>query len=295
MSAPESWTVGRLLKWTTDYFKQRGCESPRLDAEVLLAHVRGCERIQLYTSFEEETSAELRESFRELVRRRADGTPVAYLVGHREFFSLSFEVTPDVLIPRPETEHLVTELLDRVKEVGRDQESLDIVDVGTGSGAIAVCVAKQLDRSHVTAVDISSAAIAVAARNAARHNVANRIEFVESDLFSRLPADRMFDFVVSNPPYITEDEFRGLPTDVRDREPRLALVAGPRGIDVIQRLVDQAAERLSPNGWLLFEISPMIESPVRDLVSARYEFERLQVAKDLAGHARVVQAQRRAQ
>src|SRR5690349_22822695 len=134
----DSWTIGRLLKWTTDFLKQRGAESPRLDAEVLLAHARGCERIQLYTSFEEDASETLRADFRALVKRRSEGTPVAYLVGKREFYSLPFEVTPDVLIPRPETEHLVVELLDRAKEFPAGT-ALEIADVGTGSGIIAIC------------------------------------------------------------------------------------------------------------------------------------------------------------
>jgi release factor glutamine methyltransferase len=286
---PESWTIGRLLKWTTDYLKQRGAESARLDAEVLLAHARGCERIQLYTSFEDEADEALRTQFRELVKRRAEGTPVAYLVGKREFYSLSFEVTPDVLIPRPETEHLVVELLDRAKELGAETP-LEIADVGTGSGILAICAAKNLPHAKITAVDLSPAALEVARRNAAKHGVADRIEFIESDLFAKLAADRRFHFIVSNPPYVSESEFSALAPDVRDHEPRLALVAGPTGTSVIERLIPAAAERLHPGGRLMIELSPMIEPAVRQLIEKDGRFLPPTTIKDLAQHARIVSA-----
>lgn len=286
---PESWTIGRLLKWTTDFLKQRGAESARLDAEVLLAHARGCERIQLYTSFEEEASETLRTQFRELVKRRADGTPVAYLVGKREFYSLSFAVTPDVLIPRPETEHLVVELLDRAKELGADAP-LEIADVGTGSGILAICAAKNLPHATVMAIDLSPAALEVARRNAAKHGVADRIEFIESDLFAKLDADRRFHFVVSNPPYVSEAEYAALAPDVRDHEPRLALIAGPTGTSVIERLIPAAAERLHAGGRLMVELSPMIEPAVRELVEKDGRFEPPVTIKDLAQHSRIVSA-----
>src|SRR6188472_816205 len=160
---PDSWTVLRLLTWTTEYLKSHGSESPRLDAEVLLAHARGCERIMLYAAFDEVVPDDVRAVFRELVRRRAEGTPVAYLVGKREFYSLDFRVTPDVLIPRPETEHLVIAVLDRLKADG--QKPAQVADVGTGSGIIAICVAKQAPQVQVTAIDLSPAALAIAEEN----------------------------------------------------------------------------------------------------------------------------------
>ncbi|MDZ4783883.1 MAG: peptide chain release factor N(5)-glutamine methyltransferase [Planctomycetia bacterium] len=287
----DTWTVGRLLKWTTDFLKQRGAESPRLDAEVLLASAKGCERIALYTSFEDEADEPLRTRFRELVKRRADGTPVAYLVGKREFYSLPFEVTPDVLIPRPETEHLVIEILDRAKELGAGT-ALEIADVGTGSGIIAVCAAKQLPQARLTAIDISPAALEVAKRNAARHKVSERLEFLVSDLFAALPAERKFQIIASNPPYVSESELAALAPDVRDHEPRGALVAGPRGTEVIERLIPQAAARLTPGGWLMMELSPMIESAVRDLIVQQGGFQTPKTIKDLAGLPRIVTARR---
>jgi release factor glutamine methyltransferase len=285
----ETWTIGRLLQWTTDFLKQRGADSPRLDAEVLLAHAQGCSRIALYTSFDQEPSEDARKAFRDAVRQRSQGMPVAYLVGRREFYSLSFRVTPDVLIPRPETEFLLIRLLDLIKQRPAD-EPVTIADVGTGSGILAVCAAKRVERCQVLAIDKSKAALAIAAENAAEHGVSQRIEFVESDLFAAVPAQRRFHYVVSNPPYVSTAEMDELMKDVRQYEPRLALEAGPTGAEVIARLIPQAAERLLPGGWLLVEISPMIDAAVRKLFEADERFELFPTLKDLAGQARVVQA-----
>jgi release factor glutamine methyltransferase len=290
MPQPETWTIGRLLQWTTQYLKQHGADSPRLDAEVLLAESLGCQRIQLYARFDEVPGEETRSAFRELVRRRAEGMPVAYLVGRREFYSLSFRVTADVLIPRPETEFLVIRLLDLTKPA---EAAWEVADVGTGSGVIAVCAAKWLPAARVVALDVSSKALGVAAANAADHGVDNRIEFINSDLFAAVAPERKFDFVVSNPPYVAENELSVLSRDVRDYEPRGALVAGLSGSEVIARLVGESGGRLKPGGWLLVEISPQIEKGVRELVAADGRFELQPTVKDLAGLARVIQAQRR--
>lgn len=293
MPQTEAWTIGRLLQWTTGYLKERGADSPRLDAEVLLAEALGCQRIELYTTFDEVPEETARTAFRELVRRRAEGTPVAYLVGRREFYSLPFRVTPDVLIPRPETEFLVIRLLDLAREQAPAGEHWTIADVGTGSGIIAICAAKRLEDSRVTAVDISPAALRVAAANAADHDVAERIDFLEGDLLAAVPAEARFDFVVSNPPYITEAEMAGLARDVRDFEPRLALAAGPRGTEVIERLIVEAAERLVPGGWLLMEISPQLDQAVRELLAGDARYELGPTTKDLAGLPRVIQARKK--
>jgi release factor glutamine methyltransferase len=293
-SSDEPWTIGRLLGWTVDYLKQHGADNPRLDAEVLLAQAQHCRRIDLYASFDLEPDDEARTAFRELVRRRAAGAPVAYLVGHKEFYSLPFEVTPDVLIPRPETELLVVALLDDVKARANASQSspLAIADVGTGSGILAVCAAKHLPQACVTAVDVSPAALAVARRNAAKHDVAERITFIEGNLFDTVPADARFDYVLSNPPYVTTAEMADLPVDVREHEPHVALHAGERGTDVIAPLVRQAALRLEPGGLLLIEVSPMIAEPVEQIVRACPPLEPRPTIRDLAGHARVVQARR---
>lgn len=287
----ESWTIGRLLTWTTDYLKQHGSDTPRLDAEVLLAAARGCQRIQLYTAFDEEADDKTRQTFREWVRRRAEGTPVAYLVGYREFYSMRFRVTPDVLIPRPETELLVVRLLDLSKQRPANSPTVTIADVGTGSGIIAVCSAKHLPEARVTSIDISPAALDVAKGNAADHGVADRIDWIAGDLLTTV-SDRRFDFVVSNPPYVSSAEFADLPPTVRDFEPRQALLAGDRGTEVIERLVPQAAERLAPGGWLLIEISPMIEAAAAKLLAAQSTLEPARTIKDLSGLARIVQSRK---
>jgi release factor glutamine methyltransferase len=310
----EPWTIGRLLTWTIEYLGQHGAENPRLDAEVLLATARGCKRIDLYAAYGEPADEQTRTAFRELVRRRAAGTPVAYLVGKREFYSLEFEVTPVVLIPRPETELLVVALLDHVKaraaggsELGKqdvDASStpapspqspvpLAIADVGTGSGILAVCAAKYVANSRVTAIDISAAALAVARRNAQRHGVAERITFIESDLFANVPADGKFDYIVSNPPYVSTAEMANLGADVREHEPHVALHAGERGIDVIAPLIEQAKTRLNPLGALLIEVSPMVAAEVEQLLRKTAEFELGPTMRDLAGHPRIVQARAR--
>jgi release factor glutamine methyltransferase len=295
MTQPETWTVGRLLTWTSDYLKKSGSPSARLDAEVLLAAARKCERIALYTAFEEIVADDVRAAFRDLVKRRAAGTPVAYLVGKKEFYSLSFRVTPDVLIPRPETEHLVVMAADLIAKLplplGKGTEIL-IADVGTGSGAIAVALAKHAPAARILATDISPAALAVARQNAADHGVASRIEFLEMDLLEKIPALRQLDLVVSNPPYIGLQEEATLAPQVRDHEPRLALFGGPTGTDIIARLIPQAAERLKPEGYLLMEVSPLIAAAVVDLVAQSRSFELAVILKDLAGLARVVQAKR---
>ena len=292
MSDANEWTVGRLLTWTTDYLKQHGATSPRLDAEVLLATARHCERIQLYTAFDQIADEATRAVFRDYVRRRAAGEPVAYLVGHREFFSLSFQVTRDVLIPRPETEHLVVECLDLLKKRPAGAEPAQVADVGVGSGAIAVSVAKHAAGCRVTAIDISEPALHVARSNAQRHQVADRIEFLRSDLLAETPPAAQFDVIASNPPYVSQGEWEQLSAEVRDFEPALALVGGPTGSETIGRLVPQAAQRLRPGGWLLMEIGPTTESAVRNLLTKDDRFQLLPTVKDLAGLPRVIKAQR---
>jgi len=299
------WTVGRLLTWTTEWLTSRGSDSPRLDAEVLLASVRGCPRIALYTAFDVPVNDDERARFRSLVKRRGEGEPVAYLVGNREFFSLSFAVSPAVLVPRPETEGLVVRVLDlypsaepagpsSAEPTGRRPR---IVDVGTGSGAIAVTLAatfaKRPQQAEFVATDISSAALAVARENAQRHGVADQIEFVECDLLDDPRVAGPWDVIVSNPPYVREDEFDALPRDVRLHEPRTALVAGPTGVEVVARLVAAAAEKLAPGGWLVMEVGPATASAAEAIVVAESELAIEPTLKDMAGLPRIVQARRR--
>ncbi|EMI18747.1 Protein-(glutamine-N5) methyltransferase, release factor-specific [Rhodopirellula maiorica SM1] len=284
----EPWTVLRLLEWTTNFFKSRGSESPRLDAEVLLAHARDCARIELYTAFSEVPSEEQRVAFREMIRRRGEGTPVAQLVGYREFYSLRFRVDENVLIPRPETEHLVIEALDVAKAMNISDRPIRIADVGTGSGAIAITLAKNINNAEITAIDLSEAALKIATWNAEHLKVTDSVRLVHSDLFESVAEPATFDIICSNPPYVSESEYEQLDPTVRDHEPREALVAGIDGMDVIKRLLETAPERLEVGGRLIIEISPMIAELCEELVEGTPTLGDLRFIKDLSGQRRIV-------
>lgn len=293
MAEQEEWSVGRLLTWTTDYLKKNNSDSPRLEAEILLAHARGCQRIELYTAFSDLVAPDVRGKFRDLVKRRAEGTPVAYLVGEREFFSLSFKVSPSVLIPRPETETLVVLALTFLQSLPVGDKPPRVIDVGTGSGAIVVALAKHFPGAEYFAVDKSPEALVVAQENAAKHGLSEAIQFSHGDLLSGQPKDA-FDLIVSNPPYVSESEYDALPRDVREFEPKLALVGGKAGDELVQTLVTQAANCLKPQGRILIEISPMLDDAVRSFLESQPAFEQVAVQKDLAQLARVVGATKKA-
>ncbi len=284
----EEWTVRRVLDWTTAHLKQHGSETPRLDAEILLAHARTCRRIELYTRFDEPLTDAQRAVMRDLTKRRAKSEPVAYLVGHREFFSLDFRVTPDVLIPRPDTETLVVELLD----AARPLESPRVLDLGTGSGCIAIAAAVNHPSARVTATDLSETALAVARENAGKHAVSDRIRFLQGDLFAPLGGDEQFDVIASNAPYIADGERDTLQNDVRRYEPHTALFAGPIGTEVLFRIIDQAAARLVSNGALILEISPEQAAAVRARIESNGAYQDIHVTKDAAGLCRVVRARK---
>jgi release factor glutamine methyltransferase len=295
VSQETQWTVLALLDWTKGYLEKNDSESPRLDAEILLAHSMNCERIMLYTRFDEIVSETDRLQFRELVKQRASGCPVAYLVGFKEFYSLRFDVSEYVLIPRPETEFAVIAVLDIVKKYFSSDSSgqsipCHVIDVGTGSGAIAITLATEMPQIQVTAVDLSTAALEVARKNATCHGVNDQIEFVEQD-FLLGPSNNKFDIVVSNPPYVTSEEYEALSRNVREYEPQLALESGPTGMECYQRLVPQAAERLNDGGWLVLETSPMLMEQLKILV-VENGFDEISIVSDLAGHPRIVTARR---
>jgi release factor glutamine methyltransferase len=286
----QSWTIGALLDWTARHLATKGSEYPRLDAEVLLAHALECRRIDLYTRYQETASEQARSRFRELVRQRLEGCPVAYLVGRKEFFSLPFEVTPAVLIPRPESEFVVLECL----RLARDLAEPKVLDIGTGSGNLAITVAHQHRRARVTAVDLSPEALAVASRNAVRHGVAERTRFLSGDLFDPIPGGEHFDFILSNPPYIAREDLDRLPPGVRNYEPHLALEGGPGGFAVFDRLVAQAASYLVPGGHLILEIGAPQHEPARQRILARAEYELAETIYDGSRHPRVLRARKTA-
>jgi release factor glutamine methyltransferase len=284
----DRWTVGRLLTWTADYLQRRGSEFPRLDAEVLLAHVLEWERVQLYTHYEEEVGARARGAFRELVRRRAEGTPVAYLVGRKEFYSLPLAVSPAVLIPRPDTEFVVVEFLAVTKGV----ESPRAVDVGTGSGCLALACAHQHKSAQFIAIDLSPEALAVAESNARTLGLADRITFRRGNLLEPVASEGPFDAIVSNPPYVPSGVLPLIERGVRDYEPHLALDGGVDGLRVVAPLVDASIPLLKPGGHLILEIGSDLEEPVRALIAAHPEFQLAPTVRDHANHPRVVRATR---
>ncbi|MEO9594084.1 peptide chain release factor N(5)-glutamine methyltransferase, partial [Rhodopirellula bahusiensis] len=282
----------RLLEWTTDFFRNKGSESPRLDAEILLAHARGCQRIELYTQFDKVPEEEQRVAFRELVRRRGEGAPVAQLVGYREFYSISIRVDENVLVPRPETEHLVIEAIDQIKGRMSDRPTPTVLDIGTGSGAIAVAIAKSLPKTQVTAVDISLTALDIAKWNVENLKLSDRVTLLQSDLFDGLEPAQAFDVICSNPPYISQSEYDELPTTVREFEPRGALLSGPDGTEIIARLLNDSVERLNDGGQLVIELSPMIAGACKTLAEQNGGYKEIHLIKDLAGHERILSMQK---
>ena len=282
--AETEWTVRRILEWTTAHLKQHGSESPRLEAEVLLAHARDCPRIRLYTDFSVVLTEQVRARMRDLVKRRAAHTPVAYLVGYREFFSLQFAVTPDVLIPRPETETLVLTALDWLK----DRPPARALDIGTGSGCVGVTLAVRNPTVEIVAVDLSTAALQIAGQNAEKHKVAARLEFQSADLF---PTSGRFDLIVSNPPYIATKEVETLAPEVRDHEPRLALDGGDDGLTIIRRLIVTAPQSLNAGGALMLEISPEQADAVTTLFSADPHWKNIRRIPDMSRQTRVLAAE----
>jgi release factor glutamine methyltransferase len=278
------WTIKKLREWTTQFLAKKGVEKAGLDADLLLAHALGCKRIDLLTRCDEEAPEEARTRYRELVKERSEGCPVAYLTGHKVFYLLDLEVSRAVLIPRPETEEIVGECL----RLAKGMESPAILDVGTGSGCLILALLKQHKSARATAIDISPEALAIADRNASRHNLGDRITFLEGDLFSPLTAGEQFDFIVSNPPYVAHDEFAGLPRHVRDFEPRLALDGGPDGLAIFTRLIDGARNYLKPGGHLLVEIGAGQDDLARARLHALPGYELGKSIQDRAGIPRVV-------
>ena len=298
-------SVRGLLKRGIELLRSAHVPSFTLAAELLLLHATGRDRTWIYSHPEEVLPEREAEQFFALVRRRANGEPTQHLTGKQEFWGFEFEVLPDVLIPRPETEHLVEIALDRlaVREVraGRDPrltgENLTLVDIGTGSGCIAVALAKELPAAKIYATDISPKALAVAIRNAARYNFTHRIQFLESNLldaFSPLATRHspvFFDLIVSNPPYIGLNDAASLPVEVRDHEPPQALFGGPEGYELYGNLILQSALQLKPGGLVVIElghnslpaVQPLFDSPTWTNVG---------VTKDLAGIDRVLSAEK---
>lgn len=278
----ELWTIGRILKWTEQYFKGKGIESPRLDAEVLLSHILGRERIYLYVHFDEPLEPTELARYREAIKQRVQRVPVAYIIGEKEFMGLTFRVTADTLVPRPDTEILVQAAVERLRARG---EAPRFADIGTGSGAICLSVLHFLPKAQADTVDISPAARAVAEENAAALEVADRVTFHTGDLLAPL-AGQCYDAILSNPPYIPDGDIAALAPEVRLKEPHTALAGGKDGLDFYRRLTADAPALLKDGGFLAVEVGIHQAAPVAALAAP--SFSRTEILKDYAGIERVV-------
>ncbi|MDA8124193.1 MAG: peptide chain release factor N(5)-glutamine methyltransferase [Deltaproteobacteria bacterium] len=276
-----------ILRDTTRDLLACGSPSPRLDAEVLLMHFLKIDRLGLVLHPERRLSEAEATAFAAWVARRCGGEPVAYVTGEKEFWSLTFAVNPAVLIPRPETECLVEEALACCGSGAASR----IIDIGTGSGAIAVALASELPRAQIAATDLSPAALTVARRNAVRHGLAERIEFLQGDLFAE--AEGPFDLICSNPPYITDEDYRLLPAGIREFEPQGALIAGPDGLDVLCRIIREGVRRLSPGGTMLLEIGDGQKESVEALFRDGGFYDNIRFRADYGGIDRVAIARRK--
>jgi release factor glutamine methyltransferase len=283
--AQERWTVLKVITWTTEHFQKKGMDNPRLDAEVLLAHLLGIDRMGLYLNYDTPLKEGERALYREMIQRRTAGEPVAYIVGHREFWSMKFAVSPESLIPRPETEHLVEEAVRIGKELCPPQR---VLEIGHGCGAVAIALATELTEAHIVATDISPGTRSLARDNAEAHGVGERVRFVMGDLYP--PEDEPFDLICSNPPYIPTGEILHLAPEVRDYEPLTALDGGEDGLLFFREIAQGAADFLTEGGWLLLEMGKGQDPQVARILQEQ-GFSHIDLVPDYAGVKRVIKAQ----
>jgi release factor glutamine methyltransferase len=287
------WTVGELLKVTTDFLRRRSIDSPRLSAEILLAHQLCLNRIQLYLNFEQPLREVEVEGYRSLIKRRVSREPIQYITGVQEFWSLEFNVGPRVLVPRPETEVLVEQVINLYKEKKLSNQPR-ILDLGTGCGAIAIALGKEIPEAKIWASDISQDAIDVARQNAIKHGVDERIHFLLGDMFQPFrDGELLFQVIVSNPPYIPSDALDSLAPEVKDHEPRLALDGEEDGMAYVTKIVLEGADYLTAPGWILVEMDPDQTSNAADLMEKTGRYRTPTRIKDYSRRYRVVVAQKR--
>lgn len=286
-----TWTISSILDWTTLYFTKHGIENPHLEAEILLAHALLMKRIDLYVNHDKALNDEQLAAFKKLVLRRVKKEPTAYIIGHKPFMSLEFEVSKDVLIPRPDTEKLVEAVIDLSK---KGMNAPAILDIGTGSGAVAVSLAYYIKDADITATDISQKAIEIAGKNAVKHSVENRINFITGNLFENIPKDKSYDIILSNPPYIPTEEIKKLQPEITGFEPVNALDGGKDGLDYFRKIVDSINGFLKPGGYLLFEIGFGQADKVVEIINAKGIFEDIKVEKDHSEIDRIVMAKKAA-
>jgi len=290
LSAP--WTIKKVVRWTTGWFEDRDVtETPRLDADLLASHVLGISRVELYTQMDEELSDDELTTFKQLIKRRAAGEPVAYLIGYREFRNLALRTDDRALIPRPDTETVIDVVLELIPAADALDDPLRMADVGTGTGAISLALFDERPDLRIAATDTSEEALSLARENIDGHDAGNRIALFHGDLLEPIP-DRWFplDLVVSNPPYVAESERDELPTSVREYEPVEALMAGEDGLDVIRRLIPSATDALADGGWLVFEMGHQQGEAVEELLDEA-GLEEIEIHQDLGDRDRVASAQ----
>ena len=284
----ESWTVLKLLQWTTDYFQRNNVPEPRSSAEVLLAHVLAEDRLFLYLNYDRPMETNELAAYRACIKRRLGGEPNQYITGLQEFWSLPLRLSPDVLIPRPETEVLVEAVLEFLDKA---DPNVDILDLGTGSGAIAIALARELPAPRIVATDLSMAALQLAQENAKLNQVDERILFVRGDMFAAIPgASQKFKVVATNPPYISHAEISELPREIRDFEPHHALEGGPDGLAAIRLIIAEAHTVLYQAGALFMEMGAEQAESVSALVRESQEYRSFHILKDYSGIDRVLVA-----
>ena len=285
--AMQTWTIQKLLNWTTDHFTEKSIDSPRLSAELLLSHVVGLKRIELYTQFDKLVSQQQLDRLHALVKRAGQHEPIAYLTGKTEFYSLRLNVTPDCMIPRPETELLV----ERAVEFLRRRTGKQFVcDLCTGCGCIAIAIAKNFPDADIIATDISDAALNITAQNIEKHKLKDRIKLLRGDLFDPIIPQldiSKFDLIVCNPPYLSAAEFESLETNVKAYGPRIALYAGEDGLDVYRRIIEKVDQFLKPDAALMLEIGYAQGQAVRELLEQTGCFSEITIEKDFHNNDRI--------
>ena len=284
----ESWTILKLLQWTTDYFEKNEVSEPRASAEVLLAHVLAEDRLYLYLNYDRPMDSTELSAFRACIKRRVAGEPSQYITGIQEFWSLPMRVNPTVLIPRPETEVLVQAALEFI---GSAQAKITIMDLGTGSGAIAIALARELPTARIVATDVSMATLQLARENARLNQVDGQISFVQADMLAATSGgSQKFNLVVTNPPYVSHDDFSALPREIRDYEPRHALYGGVDGLTAIKHIIREAPTVLRQAGGLLMEMGAGQAESVSTLVRDSQYYQSHHIIKDYSGIDRVLVA-----
>ncbi len=291
----KTWIIKDLLSVSIDFLKEKNIESPRLCAEVLLAHQLNTERLKLYLEYDQPVCEKDLSQYRAMIKRLIDGEPVQYITGIQEFWSMEFIVNRSVLIPRPETEILLEQAIKVYSEEYMDNNhDVSVLDMGTGSGAIAIAIASELQSAKINAVDISGQALDTAKLNAAKHGMESRIGFLQGNLFEPFEIDHQyFDIILSNPPYVTKKDYELLPKKIKNFEPKIALESGDDGLSHIRIILEKAPDFLKPGGWIMVEMDPLQTCTALQIINNNPDYTAGQVIKDYSNRDRVVIARKK--